>query len=363
MIGKRPLQIILLVISFSVALYLGIGWFQYRADHVVENDSRITTDSIAISSRIAGWVTEVPVSEGDYLSDHSLIARVDQREENLELEKLNSKLSELHAEKSTLSSQKEFVTKQLEQRIKMQSYQVDAVASGVRAADAQVRYKLSELNRIRSLARQRIASPSKLEKAEIEFQKAQSSKATALAQLQATKARLQEINAERGRISILEHRQREIDVKRETLTTQIQQQMLRIRDHVIKSPINAVVDKVFVDPGEYVRKGQRIALIHDPQNIWVETNIRETELRLVKVGATVKIEVDAYPNKPFKGKVLRLGSSATSQFALLPSPNPSGNFTKISQRIPVKISIESVEGKPLRPGMMVEVEIVIARPQ
>jgi membrane fusion protein (multidrug efflux system) len=68
------------------------------------------------------------------------------------------------------------------------------------------------------------------------------------------------------------------------------------------------------------------------------------------------ITVDAYPGREFKGEVVRLGQAATSQFALLPSPNPSGNFTKVAQRLPVRISVEQQDGL-LRPGMMVEVTI------
>ena len=76
----------------------------------------------------------------------------------------------------------------------------------------------------------------------------------------------------------------------------------------------------------------------------------------MKLGAQVTVSVDAFPGRTFQGEVVRIGSAATSQFALLPSPNPSGNFTKISQRIPIKIRISQDNGRFL-PGMMVEIEI------
>jgi len=359
---KRLIQLLVLVVIGGGALIWGVDWFQHRSEHVLEDDARITTDLIAISSRVAGWVTDVPVSQGDSLTTHSLIARIDQREAKLRLAELEAKFAELDAEKATLKSQMDLTAKQIDQRFKVQTHQVDASAADVRAADAQAKLKRSELNRIQPLARQKIASSQALEKAEIELQNARSRQATAAAQLAASKARLLEISADRGRIAVLQRQQDGIDAKRRTLAAQIEQQKLHIQDREIKSPINGIVDKVFIDQGEFVRQGQRIALIHNPDNVWVETNVRETELRHVRVNAPVTISVDAYPDTSFTGKVERVGSAATSQFALLPNPNPSGNFTKISQRVPVKISIEPVDGKPLRPGMMVEVDIVIPKP-
>ena len=97
-------------------------------------------------------------------------------------------------------------------------------------------------------------------------------------------------------------------------------------------------------------------MLHDPQTIYVDANIRETDIRRVAVNQPVKIEVDAYPDQVFEGTVEHIGYAATSQFALLPSPNPSGNFTKVTQRLPVRIALTQREGQ-FKPGMMVEVFI------
>jgi membrane fusion protein, multidrug efflux system len=93
--------------------------------------------------------------------------------------------------------------------------------------------------------------------------------------------------------------------------------------------------------------------------VWVDANVKETDFRKLQLGARASIAVDAYPGRVFVGKVVRLGEAATSQFALLPSPNPSGNFTKVTQRLPVRITVAQ-DGALLRPGMMVEVEIDVA---
>jgi len=140
------------------------------------------------------------------------------------------------------------------------------------------------------------------------------------------------------------------------LAAQMHQQNVDVEDRTIKSPIPAVIDRTFVLPGEYVQSGQRILLLHNPQEVWVEANIKETQVGRLKLGQLVVVSVDAYPNDRFVGKVARIGSATTARFALLPTPNPSGNFTKITQRMPVKIDMVEMP-KPLTPGMMVEVEI------
>ena len=117
-----------------------------------------------------------------------------------------------------------------------------------------------------------------------------------------------------------------------------------------------LVDRVFVEEGEYVTPGQRLLLVHDPKKVWIDANVKETDIRKVKIGQTVDVTVDAFPDKKFAGKVTAIGNAATSEFALLPTPNPSGNFTKITQRLRVRVAIDQ-EQNLLRPGMMVEVFI------
>jgi len=148
---------------------------------------------------------------------------------------------------------------------------------------------------------------------------------------------------------LLEARLAEFDARIRRLT-------LDLEDRTLRSPVAGVVDRTFVEPGEYVGPGQRLLLVHDPSGVWIEANVKETQLRRLAVGQKVRVRVDAYPDEAFEGVVEGIGHAATSTFALLPTPNPSGNFTKITQRVPVRIGLAQRDGK-LRPGMMVEVRI------
>ena len=178
------------------------------------------------------------------------------------------------------------------------------------------------------------------------------------AEVSAAAAALVEASASRQQLLVLDKQLTMLSHRKEQILAQRDRQELDLQDRVIRSPLDGVVDKVFVNPSEYVAAGQRLMMVHDPQKIWVSANIKETEIRHVRIGATATIIVDAYPDEVFHGKIIRIGSAATSQFALLPKPNPSGNFTKITQRLSMKIAVEQ-NNRLLRPGMMVEVNIGI----
>jgi membrane fusion protein (multidrug efflux system) len=140
------------------------------------------------------------------------------------------------------------------------------------------------------------------------------------------------------------------------IRAQMRRQEVDIGDRVMLSPGDGKVVMTFVRKGEHVSPGQRIAMFHDPNQIWVEANVKETDIGVLKPGMKAAIRVDAYPGKVFGGEVFRIGQAATNKFALLPDPNPSGNFTKITQRLPVRIVLTEKD-HALRPGMMVEVDI------
>lgn len=132
----------------------------------------------------------------------------------------------------------------------------------------------------------------------------------------------------------------------------------------IYSPMSGVVAKRWVLKGDVVQPGQPIFSIYNLDSIWVTADFQETDLSSIKEGAGVEIDVDSYPDHKFSGNVLQVGSNTASQFALIPPSNAAGNFTKITQRIPIKISIhpENVSRDEFRllPGMSVEVKIKVS---
>jgi membrane fusion protein, multidrug efflux system len=141
--------------------------------------------------------------------------------------------------------------------------------------------------------------------------------------------------------------------------SQAQQEVVKaqINNSTIYSPIDGVIARKWVLEGDVVQPGQPIFTIFDMKNIWITAQFEETRLAEVTLGANVEISVDTYPNIKFSGKVIQIGSNTASQFSLIPPNNASGNFTKVTQRVPVKISIEKKSNINLLPGMSVEVRV------
>jgi membrane fusion protein (multidrug efflux system) len=133
----------------------------------------------------------------------------------------------------------------------------------------------------------------------------------------------------------------------------------------IAAPFDGVVSKRWVMAGDVVQPGQPIFSIYDLQHLWVTANFEETKLASIRLNDPVEISVDAYPDSHFEGRVIQLGANTASQFSLIPPNNASGNFTKVTQRVPVKISIEDKESSghsrssQLLPGMSVEVKVKV----
>lgn len=130
----------------------------------------------------------------------------------------------------------------------------------------------------------------------------------------------------------------------------------------IRSPCDGTIAKLNVQPGQFVQPGQTLMLIvPPPEQTWIRANIKETLIRNIRTGQDVHIHVDAFPSIRWNGKVLGVFPSSGSVTSLLPTENASGNFTKVVQRIPVKISIEHQPGILLRPGMSAQVTIVTTK--
>jgi membrane fusion protein (multidrug efflux system) len=138
----------------------------------------------------------------------------------------------------------------------------------------------------------------------------------------------------------------------------------QLTNTMINAPMDGIVSKKWAMPGDVVQIAQPIFTIYDIDNLWVTANLEETRYSQIRLGDEVHIYVDSYGGKKFNGKVIQLGANTASEFSLIPPNNASGNFTKVTQRIPVKISIDASaikkqHGAVLLPGMSVEVRLKV----
>jgi membrane fusion protein (multidrug efflux system) len=132
----------------------------------------------------------------------------------------------------------------------------------------------------------------------------------------------------------------------------------QLQNTQIVAPMNGVIAKRWALSGDIVQAGQSIFSMFDIKNVWITANFEETKIASLRVGQPVEITVDAYGGASFKGTVQAIGNNTAAQFSLIPANNAAGNFTKITQRIPVKIRIHKPTGSPeLLPGMSAEVRV------
>jgi membrane fusion protein (multidrug efflux system) len=174
-----------------------------------------------------------------------------------------------------------------------------------------------------------------------------------------SRAGIGEAEAEAGEAHVISGNVDALTIEASALRQRIAAQTLTLERHAIVSPLTGVIDEVFADHGEHVATGARIALAHAPGDVWIEANIKETDLAGVRAGASVEIRMDA-ADGACGGRVERIGDAATSEFALIPNANPTGVFTKITQRVPVRVAIGAACTQ-VRPGAMATLRISTAR--
>jgi membrane fusion protein, multidrug efflux system len=356
--GRLPVgpRTIAIVVAVLLAVCYGAYEIYLRLTHVYEYDARVSADIVTISSRADGWVVEMPVKEGMRVAAGEIVARIDDRTAKLRADAFRAQIEGVRAERTRLRAERRLALNQADALTRTRISAVDARQKAMVTLQSDLGLARLELERSRSLFGSRVINERQLQVAQAAVEKLESQIEQLKAEHEQAQGSLAEARVEHDKLAVIDAQIAALDHQVANLAAQMRQQTVDVEDRTIRSPIPAVIDRTFVLPGEYVQAGQRILLLHNSDEVWVEANIKETQVGRLKLGQKVLVTVDAYPGERFVGRVARIGSATTARFALLPTPNPSGNFTKITQRVPVKIDFVEMP-KPLNPGMMVEVEI------
>jgi membrane fusion protein (multidrug efflux system) len=345
--------------GLPLLVYAGL-WLHERLTHVYTDDAHIAAGMITLSSRVAAPVTKADLMQGALVRKGDVLVELDARQATLELEALDARHAAMSAELAELESRIELVAGQVQSALARAQAQLAALEAAMAASNAQLKHAEREYRRLASMARGGHASAQALDQATFALEAARGRYRQAEAERDSAAAGVEEARLALRQPDLLEHRSEVLAARLNELDAARRQQALAVEDHTIRSPIDGVVDKVFVDSGEFVSAGQNLLMLHAPTDVWVEARVKETARAPLQVGQPVRLHVDAFPDRVYSGQVESIVSAATSQFALLPSPNPSGNFTKVTQRIPVRIRFDDPDPR-LSPGMMVEVYIDIRR--
>ena len=273
-------------------------WYVNLRGYDSTDDAYIDADRVAISSKMLGRITSLAVDEGDSVTRGQVIVHLDDSDLRAQEDQANASLI--------------------------------AARQSVTLAKVNLDKAIDDLQRAEKQYKDKVIPQEQYFHAQNARDGAQAQYAINLAHVSTAKAQLGVIQTS-------------------------------IQNTTIVSPLDGVVSKRWVLAGDVVQPAQPIYSIYNLKDVWVTANFEETKLSSIRVGNPVSISVDAYPNIEFSGHVFQLGSNTASQFSLIPPNNAAGNFTKITQRIPVKISIDHPGGRDvmLLPGMSVEVRVKV----
>lgn len=356
---RRRILLPIGVLILALVLIWLAGWLHQRLTHINESDAHIVGEVISLASRESGWLTARPAIDGDTIKKDQILAQIDARDARLRLAALAGSLAAADAQIGYSRAQRQTLDLTTQAALEESRAQLAAAGSALSNAGYQLTLAQNNFRRDDQLLKNGLASKKSWDESHALLLQRQSEQKEAQAQQLSQQAALANAQAQRNNLTVLDRQIEMEHQQRNALQAQVDQLRQEIADRTLRSPVDGVVDRTIGNVGDYIQEGQWVMMVHDPLNLWVEANIKETAIEKVKVGQPVDIAVDAYPDVAFHGRVARVGNAATNQFALLPSPNPSGNFTKITQRVPVRIAFDRPDPR-LKPGLMTEVTIDVA---
>jgi membrane fusion protein (multidrug efflux system) len=312
-----------LAIAGCVVLWLGGG-------RIIGTDNAyVKGDRAMIATELSGLIVEVPVAENQRVSRGQLLFRLDEQAYRTALAKIESEIEIQRSEIRGLRAQ--WRTKREE----------------IKSALSQQVFAQAEFDRQKDLGERRIASTAKVEETRMGLDVARQRISAAEEDLQRIEAQL----AGDPKIRVDDH------PKVKQMLAARDDALLNLRRATIESPLDGIVAKRPV-PGSYATAGQPAIVVVADKDLWIEANFKETELTRVRVGQPAVIRVDTYPDMECHGTVSSIAQATGAEFAVLPPQNASGNWVKVVQRIPVRISVKCKDGDPpLRVGMSTTVEI------
>jgi membrane fusion protein (multidrug efflux system) len=336
---SNPLVFIILAIVLIAGGIYGWTRLQYAKAHESTDDAQVEGDVYPILPRVSGPVLKVYVDDNQVVKRGDTLVTIDPADY---IQRVNA------AQAALIAAQAQVVAARA---------QVGTAQANVRTAQTTI--GVSEANRTR--LQQDLQRSTKLRKDDIipqsDFDAVQANlRATtaqrSTAQDQVTVARQQVIAAQQQigvAQAVVKQRQADLDNAK-----------LQLSYTTLVSPGDGIVSKKSVQPGQVVSPGQQLFGIVSSGKTWVVANFKETQLEEMKVGQKAKLEVDAYPNEEFEGHIESLSAATGARFALLPPDNASGNFVKVTQRVPVKIVLDKIDPQhPLRAGMSVNAIVAV----
>ncbi len=337
-------------IAIPLVLLAGAGWWgftrwSFAQGHESTDNAQVDGHIVPIVAKVGGFVTAVNAAENGHVAADSVVVRIDEREYQVRLAQAEADLA---AARATAGARG--VQGQADAMVRSASSQRDVGDAQVIAARANLVKAQSDLARAKELSGKQIISVAQLDAAQAAFDAATATLTATQRQVNAATSGI--ANAEAG-VRLAKARLQAAEAARANAA-------LQLSFTSIGAPLSGTVSKKMVELGQLVQPGQTLMSVVSDSGVYVTANLKETQLARVHVGQKVDIEVDAY-GATAEGEVESIASATGAKFALLPPDNATGNFTKVVQRVPVRIKITKGLGaeRPLRPGMSVVANVIV----
>ena len=337
----RPRKKLILGALGAVA-FVAAAWFAY--DYITvgrfivsTDDAYVGADMAIMSPKIPANVAEVPIVENQFVKEGDVLVRLDDGDYKLALDQATAKLATQNAAVATFDAQ---IRAAQANETQMRA-QLDATNANVAKTEA-------DYLRTKPLADRDYTSKATLDAAI-------AARDMARAQAKAGEAAIESAEAN---IALLRSQRQEAEQVTKELEVAVAKAKRDLSFTVIRAPFDGVIGNRSVQIGDYVTAGKRLLAMVPLDKVYVDANVKETQLAGIKIGDTAELSVDALGGPPIKGVVEGIAPASGSQFSLLPPENATGNFTKIVQRVPIRIAVPAAEAKgSLRPGLSVVVDI------
>lgn len=347
---RRRIGIIALIVLVGVAAIGGLIWRDYAGKVLSTDNAKVSGDIVAISPKVSGRLEQIPVKEEEHVQKDQVVAQLDLIPLKIALDQARAALDQAQANYDKLPDDlKAADVAVVKAQEGLEYYQALAKSSELALTEADRVFKQNEaLYNSGALSKDTLdTSRSKLDSAQAKLDSDQANARVAQAALDDAVTKSDSAQKTSGNIYMAQLNQSRAN---------LESAQYNYDNAIIKAPLGGTIVQIAVQAGENLTPAQTILYICDLDDTWISANIEEKDIDRVKPGQKVDISIDAYPGKTIQGKVESVGGAAQSVFSLIPSENTSGNFTKVTQRLPVKIVPER-GGLILRPGMSAVIKI------
>lgn len=319
----------------------GAVWWMDKQRYEATDNAFVQADTVLVSPQVSGYVAEVLVADNQHVEAGQVLARIDPAA-------IEARLAQAEAQAQAL----EAAVRGVDDKAALEQAMIAQRAAGVASARAEADRNAADLKRYGDLAERGWVSDQKMQTVRAGAAQAGASVAQAQAALE----------AERKSAASLGSARAETVAQAAAARAAVQQARIDLEHTVIRAPVSGVVGARALRPGQLVQPGASLMAIVPVGRSFIVANFKETQVARLRVGQPVVIHADAFGKAALKGHIDSFSPATGSEFALIPVENAVGNFTKIAQRLPVKIAVdEGPMSAALRPGLSVAVKVDVTQ--